>query len=260
MEVHPARHLDRAAKGDFTVPLGEVIVAHGELGAGDVDREVDPRAPRDVLDVAVAPVLARRDRARRLLCRLRQFRAGHVSENDARLQRRQRERRYAIGVRRDKLGLAAVPLRKQAVGRRASDQPGMGDAREADTGDMPRRRIDAVEIPDRLSRLGIDVGQEAAAVLGREDARIAPLVASVGADVENVNDQDIARLGTLNLDRPEQMVARGQVTVANVVRAVVVLDLPARPNPWSSTRNSSPGLTLATTGISGCQRLCGSGS
>lgn len=36
-----AGHFDGAAKGDFAVSLGEVEVADGELGAGDVDGEVD---------------------------------------------------------------------------------------------------------------------------------------------------------------------------------------------------------------------------
>lgn len=34
-------HLDGAAKGDLAVALGKVEVAYGEVGAGDVDGEVD---------------------------------------------------------------------------------------------------------------------------------------------------------------------------------------------------------------------------
>ena len=52
-----AGHLDGAAKGDFAVALGEVEVADGELGAGDVDGEEDFAAAAQVLDVAVAAVL-----------------------------------------------------------------------------------------------------------------------------------------------------------------------------------------------------------
>ena len=64
LQMQPARHLDGAAEGDLAVALGEVEVAHREPGALHVDREVDLRAARQVLDVAVAAVLARRHRAR----------------------------------------------------------------------------------------------------------------------------------------------------------------------------------------------------
>ena len=66
LQIHPARHLDGAAEGDLAVALGEVEVAHREPAALDVDREVDPRAARQILDVAVAAVLARRHGARAL--------------------------------------------------------------------------------------------------------------------------------------------------------------------------------------------------
>src|SRR4029077_11803785 len=49
-EMQPAGHLDRAAEGDLAVALAEVQIAHRETTAGYVDREVDLRAPRQVLD------------------------------------------------------------------------------------------------------------------------------------------------------------------------------------------------------------------
>lgn len=51
------RHLNRTAERYLTITLGEVQVSDTELGALDVDREIDLRATRQVLDVAVASVL-----------------------------------------------------------------------------------------------------------------------------------------------------------------------------------------------------------
>src|ERR671917_2869219 len=61
-EVYVAGHLDGPAEGNLAVPLREVQVPQRELRPIDVHREVDARADREVLDVAVAAVLARRDR------------------------------------------------------------------------------------------------------------------------------------------------------------------------------------------------------
>lgn len=62
-----ARHLDGPAEGDLAVALGEVQVAHRELGPGHVHGEVDLGPARQVLDVAVAAVLgAPGDRPRAL--------------------------------------------------------------------------------------------------------------------------------------------------------------------------------------------------
>src|SRR5262249_16045195 len=47
----------------FAVALGEVAVAHGEQGALDRDGHLQGRAFRDLLDVEIAPILRRRDRA-----------------------------------------------------------------------------------------------------------------------------------------------------------------------------------------------------
>ena len=57
MEIEVAGHLDGATEGDLTIPLGEVDVTHRELGAFDIDGEVDPSALGEVLDVAVAAML-----------------------------------------------------------------------------------------------------------------------------------------------------------------------------------------------------------
>ena len=57
LDCNAAGHFDSAAEGNFAVALGEVEVSNTELGAGDVDGEVDFAAAGEVLDVAVAAVL-----------------------------------------------------------------------------------------------------------------------------------------------------------------------------------------------------------
>src|SRR6516162_1178391 len=56
-DINPAGHFDRATESDFAVALRPVDVAHREAGALHVDGEVDARAARKVLDVAVAAML-----------------------------------------------------------------------------------------------------------------------------------------------------------------------------------------------------------
>src|SRR5215210_2262614 len=56
-----------------------------------------------------------------------------------------------------------------------ADKPRVLYADEPDVRDVPAGRVEAPEVPDRLVRLGVVVGQEAATVLPGEDASIAPL-------------------------------------------------------------------------------------
>src|SRR5690606_1336112 len=103
------------------------------------------------------------------------------------------------------------------------------DAGEPDIGDVARTGVDAVEIPDRLARLGEVVGQDAAAVLLGKQTAEAPLAVLEGADVENVDPHEIAGPGAIHTNRAAQVVDLGQVHVAHVVGAVVVADLAAGP-------------------------------
>src|ERR1700735_3203733 len=58
--MQPAGHLDGAAERDLAVALAEMQIPHGEAAALHIDREVDFRSARQVLDVAIAAMLARR--------------------------------------------------------------------------------------------------------------------------------------------------------------------------------------------------------
>jgi hypothetical protein len=66
---------------------------------------------------------------------------------------------------------------------------------------MARAGEQAVDVPDRLLRLREMLGQEAAAVLLREEAVEAPQAVGLGANVEQVDDEQVARLGALHADR-----------------------------------------------------------
>ena len=209
MEVDPTRHLDRAAEGDLAVALREVEVAHRELGALDIDREVDARSARDVLDVAVAAVLARRNRPGRPPSPPSSVRRPSSCRGGCPFRiGRQRERRNALRVGRDQLALALVPAGEEIVRSGAQPtMPGWVIAGEAHAGNMARSRVDAVDVPDRLPRLGEDVGQEAAAVLGGEDARVAPFVAPLRRRYRGCQRPGCRPARPLDLDRAGQVMA-----------------------------------------------------
>jgi hypothetical protein len=106
----------------------------------------------------------------------------------------------------------------------------------ADAGQVPGRRHLAVEVPDRLVRVREVVGQEAAAVGLGEDARVAPALAGGLPDllryrpeVEDVDDEQVTRLGALDADRAGEHVRVREVDVADVVGGVVVADLGVCP-------------------------------
>src|ERR1700716_966810 len=112
----------------------------------------------------------------------------------------------------------------------------MRDARELDTRNVARGALLAGEIPNRLVRVGEAVGQEPAAVGLREDPGVPPALTGNVADflwhrteIEDVDDEQVAGLGTLDVDRPGQHVRVGQVDVAHVVGGVVVTDLAVGP-------------------------------
>ena len=77
---------------------------------------------------------------------------------------------------------------------------------------------------------------------------------SGGADVEQVDHQQVAGLDAAHAYRPRKEMDDGQVDVAHVVGRLVVLDEAAGPVIGFRTK-SSPGLTQQAIGISGCQRL-----
>ena len=91
--------------------------------------------------------------------------------------------------------------------------------------------MNAAQVPDRLVRVRVVVGEKTATVLPREDAGVAPLRVRSGkrAHVQDVHDEHVTRLGTVYLDRTAQNMVLVEVHVADVVGRVVVPDLSVCP-------------------------------
>ena len=107
------------------------------------------------------------------------------------------------------------------------------------------------EVPDRLVGVREVIGEEAPAVELGEDAGVTPALAGGLADllgyrpeVEDVDDQQVARLGALDGDRPGQHVTALSSDVAHVVGRVVVADLGVGPLP-ALDADRGAGLTVA---------------
>src|SRR5699024_3774282 len=60
MQVDVTTHLDRAAKCDLAVPLGEMQITHREVRPADEYRVEHPGPRGEILDVLIATVLPRR--------------------------------------------------------------------------------------------------------------------------------------------------------------------------------------------------------
>ena len=135
----------------------------------------------------------------------------------------------AVGGGLHQFRLATVPLIQQLLGRGAADQARVGDAGETHTGNVAGGGVDALQIPDGFGGLGVVIGEEATAVLLGEDARESPFIALQGADIKNVDHQDVAGLGPIDPDRSTQDVNNLQIDIFDVFGVVVVLDLAIGP-------------------------------
>src|SRR5919198_3874581 len=95
-----------------------------------------------------------------------------------------------------------------------------------------------MEVPDRLVGIGKVVGQEPTTVHLREDAGVSPTLTGggavflwglAGAEVEDVDHEQIAGLSAVDLDWSAQHVRHAEIHVADVVGRVVVAELGIRP-------------------------------
>ncbi len=227
--MHPAGHLDGAAEGDLAIALAEVQVAHAQTGAVHIDGEEHLGTARQILDVAVAAMLARRHGAcafggglvARLALHLAHVGGGGVG--------RVGQAGDAVGVGGDEAGLALIPAGQHLGVGQAADQSRVDEACEVDAGDVAALGEHAVEVPDGLLGQREMLVQEAAAVLLGEKAVEAPEAVVARADVQQVHHQQVAGLGALDAHGAGQEVDGGQVHVAHVFGAVVVLDGAAGP-------------------------------
>ena len=94
---------------------------------------------------------------------------------------------------------------------------------------MPRVREHAADVPDRLLRQRKVIGQEAAAVLLREEAVEAPQAVGQRADVEQVHHQQVAGFHAFDPDRSAEEMHGRQVDVTDIVGRIVVLDVATGP-------------------------------
>src|SRR6185312_1660208 len=95
--------------------------------------------------------------------------------------------------------------------------------------DVAGARIDAVEIPARLARLREMIDQEAAAILAREDAGEAPGGSRQISQIEEIDDEQVAGLGAFDAEGSGEIMHFGEIDIAHIVGAVVILDLAAGP-------------------------------
>src|SRR5215211_3732947 len=239
-EVDEAAHLDGAAEGDLPVALAEVEVAAGQLGPGHVHREKHPRPAGPVLDVVVAAILPRRHRPGAFAGDLVELGARQRASKRALLQRGQGQGRDPVGVGGDQRPLPLVPPGQQLGRGGGAEQTGVGDAGVADAGQVPGGGVLPVEVPDRLDGVREVVGQEPPRVGPGKHTRVAPALARgrpliLGrlhrAELQDVDDQQVARLGALDLDWAAEHVGAGEVDVADVVGRVVVAELGVGPLP-----------------------------
>ncbi len=176
-------------------------VAYRQPGALDVHREKHLRAAGQVLDIAVATVLAWRHGAGAFLGGLVAGFALELAHVRGRCHRRVGQRRHAGRVGIDQLLLAAVPFGEHHWVRQAANQAGVDQACELDTRNMPRTGVHPLEVPNGFLRQRKVIGQEAPTVLAREKPVEAPLRLRLGAEVEQVDHQQVTGLGTVDAHR-----------------------------------------------------------
>jgi len=258
------RNLDRAAEGNLPVPLREMQVAHAELRALDVDRQVHLTAPGEVLDIAIPAVFRPAgDRSRALLADfLKEVRGGRGAGVDV----------FGLGglgddavegVCGDELAFALVPESEDVGGRGTAEDAGVDEAGEADVGDVPGGAEDAFEVPDGFCAIGMGrqgsvqygwgvwyVGKEVewrrgrgrgdqrlriyliqkpATVLLIKHTREPPRLLFERLHILDLNEEYVTRLGRFDLKRAGEVMHPGEIDGLHVVGAVVVADLAARP-------------------------------
>ena len=93
----------------------------------------------------------------------------------------------------------------------------MNEAGEAHARHVAGMGVKSRDVPDRLLRQRKVIGEEAAAVLLGEEPVETPQALGQGADIEQVDDQQIAGLGAVHADRAGEEMHDGEVDVADVV-------------------------------------------
>ena len=185
----------------------------------------DSAALGEVLDVLVSAVLTRGSGTSRLAGHACVLVTGQGSQYCIAGLGRKCKRGNPIGIGGNEGALAGIPLGEQGCRRSRAHESRVDDARERDVRNVTRRRRLAGEIPDGFVRIGELFGEEAAAVVPREDARVPPALAGQRTriflgdrpDIQDVDDQEVAGLRAFDGKGAGQRVDRGQWCIENVV-------------------------------------------
>ncbi len=162
-------------------------IPHGEFATRHIDWEIDPRDPRQILDIAVAAVFTWRDRARRFTGRRIRRRPCHLAHQRIFLVGGSRQRWHSIRIGRNQGRLPRVPFGQQCRRRRAADQSGVNESGELDVLNMARLGVDALKVPNRLTGRGIVIREKAAPVFFGKNARKSPFRVAEHTDIDNIH-------------------------------------------------------------------------
>ena len=212
-------------------------IAHGEVRPVHEHRVEDPGALGEVLDVLVAAVLARWRGTGAFTGHAIAVGLSHPAEDRAVRLRRQSERGHPVRFGGDQRRLAGVPCLQQLGRGGGAHQAGVDHPGELDAGHVARGGLVAAEVPDGLVGVGELVGEEAAAVALGEDAGVAPalprqravILLRDRAHIQDVDDQQVAGLRTLDAERPGEGVHGVQGCCGDVLGGIIVLDVAVEP-------------------------------
>lgn len=132
-------------------------------------------------------------------------------------------------ARRNQVALAAVPLGQDLGGRSAAENSRVDQAGEADARDVSASAVDAVKVPDGFGCPRVVLLEKTAAVVAVKDSGETPGGVIEWLDVGDVDDEEVARLGALDLKRAGEIVDLVQVHVPHILGAIVVSDLATSP-------------------------------
>lgn len=148
----------------------------------------------------------------------------------------------------NKLGFAVVPFFQHLMRWGTSQDARMDQAGELDARDVTRAAVYAFKVPDCLGsaahssasvppgvvsgdriRLGVDLIQKSTTILFCKYTSETPRLVWQGLNVLDLNEKNITGLSRLDLEGSAQIMDSGEVNVSDIVGAVIVADLAARP-------------------------------
>lgn len=124
--------------------------------------------------------------------------------------------------------VSLVPLGKQFMRGSAADESWMRNPSKSYIWNVPRHCIDALKVPNCLLSGREVVCKEATSILLSKSTSKALFVVGKSSHVQDVNHKNVARLRAINMNWSTKYVGYCQVDIANIVGAIVILNLPIR--------------------------------